>query len=105
MADLLIGRVIHYYTRLGVAVLELNGELKLGETVLILGHTTDLTQPVSSLEIDHRKVPSAGPGMRAALKVNEPVRRGDDVYRVIQPVTALALDEGKRAIQSATRAG
>jgi len=81
--NLLIGRVTHYYPRISVAVLELTGALKAGDTVLIQGKTTDLTQHVESMEIEHHKIQSAGPGMEIALQVPEPVRDGDKVYKVV----------------------
>lgn len=81
--NLLIGRVTHYYPRISVAVLDLTGALKAGDTVLIQGKTTDLTQHVESMEIEHHKIQSAGPGMEIALQVPEPVREGDKVYKVV----------------------
>ncbi len=81
--NLLIGRVTHYYPRISVAVLDLTGALKAGDTVLIEGKTTDLTQHVESMEIEHHKIQSAGPGMEIALQVPEPVREGDKVYKVV----------------------
>lgn len=81
--EMRIGRVTHFYNRIMVAVLDLSDELKVGDTVHILGHTSDFVQPVRSLEIEHSKVPSAGPGQEVALLVSEPVRRGDAVYKVI----------------------
>ena len=77
-----IGRVTHYFGRLGVAVLELSDQLETGETVHILGHTTDFTQRVESMEIEHQKLDVAGPGSDVALKVDQRVRGGDTVYRV-----------------------
>jgi putative protease len=77
-----IGRITHYFNRLGVAVLELTEGLKVGDVVHILGHTTDFTQPVWSLEIEHRKIQAVGPGADVALEVSDRVRRGDRVYRV-----------------------
>ena len=80
--DVRIGRVTHYYPHIGVAVIELEGELEIGSTVSIQGHTTDLVQQVVSLEINHQKKQKVGPGMEAALKVDEPVRKGDVVFNV-----------------------
>jgi len=77
-----IGRVTHYFNRLGVAVLDLGEPLKVGDAIRIEGHTTDFSQPVWSLEIDHRKIETVGPGADVALKVIEPVREGDLVYRL-----------------------
>jgi putative protease len=80
--ETLIGKVTHYYNRIGVAVVDLSAELKIGDTVLILGHTTDFSQEITSLEIEHKKILSAGPGSEVALKVDEEVRRGDLIYRI-----------------------
>jgi translation elongation factor EF-1alpha len=77
-----IGKVTHYFNKIGVAVLELSGELKVGDRILILGHTSECTQLVSSLEVEHQKIQSGGPGEEVALKVAEPVRRGDTVFKL-----------------------
>ena len=81
--NLLVGRVTHYFSRIGVAVLELTGTIKTGDIILIQGRTTDLTQHVESMEIEHHKIQTAEPGMDVALQVPEPVRDGDKVYRVV----------------------
>ena len=60
--NLLVGRVTHYFGHISVAVLELTGELKTGDTVMILGHTTDLTQHVESMEIEHHKIQASRAG-------------------------------------------
>jgi translation elongation factor EF-1alpha len=79
-----IGQVTHYFKRIGVAVLELSGGLMVGDVVRIQGHTTDFAQPVESMEIEHQKIQSAGPGAEVALKVIDRVRRGDLVYKVVE---------------------
>jgi translation elongation factor EF-1alpha len=79
-----IGRVTHYFERISVAVLELSGGLKVGDVVHIQGHTTDFTQPVESMEIEHQKIQSVGPGADVALKVTERVREGDIIYKVAE---------------------
>ena len=76
-----IGKVTHYFSRMRVAVLELSGDLKVGDSIHILGHTTDFEQVVLSMEIDHKSVQAVGPGDEVALKVINKVRRGDTVYR------------------------
>jgi putative protease len=84
-----IGIVTHYYSHLNVAVLQLTDRLKLGETVHIFGHTTDFTQKVTSMEVDHHRVVVVEPGDNVALKVFEPVRVHDTVYRVTKDVLDL----------------
>ncbi|OIO94383.1 MAG: hypothetical protein AUK03_06865 [Anaerolineae bacterium CG2_30_64_16] len=77
-----IGQVTHYFNRLGVAVLELTDGIKVGDNVHFLGYTTDFTQAVWSMEIEHRKLQAVGPGADVALEVVEPVRKGDRVYKI-----------------------
>lgn len=75
-----IGKVTHFYNRICVAVLELKEELKIGDEILIMGRSTEFTQKVQSMEIDHKQVKSAGKGMEIALEVLERVQKGDEVF-------------------------
>lgn len=77
-----IGRVTHYYNHLNVAVLKLTEGVKVGDLVHILGHSTDFMQKVTSLQVDHHNVVGVDPGDNVALKVIEPVREHDIIYRV-----------------------
>jgi putative protease len=77
-----IGKVTHYFGHLEVVALKLTGDLKVGDTIHVKGHTTDFTQPVDSLEVEHQKVPQAGPGDEVAFKVKGKARIGDEVLKV-----------------------
>jgi hypothetical protein len=77
-----IGTVTHYYSHLSVAVLDLTAEIHQDDEIHIKGRITDLQMKVSSLEIEHNKVESAGPGAEVALKVDDYVREGDIVYQL-----------------------
>ena len=79
-----VGKVTHYFGKIGVAVLELSADLQVGDSIHILGHTTDFEQVVHSLQIEHKNVESVGRGDDVALKVAGVVRQGDTVYRVIE---------------------
>ena len=79
----LIGRVIHYFDRIGVAVISLDAPLKVGDTIRIVGgESTDFTQEVGSMEIEHEKIKKAKKGQEVGLKVKEKVREGYKVYKV-----------------------
>jgi len=82
MGEELVGRVTHYYGRIGVAAVRLTAPLKVGERIWIVGRTTDLEQAVTSLELDHRPIGEGLPGQEVGLLVAERVREGDRVYRV-----------------------
>jgi putative protease len=79
-----IGRVTHYYNHISVAVLKLNESLKLGDLIHIQGRSTDFTQRVGSMEVDHHAVVWVRPGDDVAIKVIEPVHEHDIVYRVVE---------------------
>ncbi len=78
-----VGTVIDYFGKIGVAAIRLtDGPLAVGDTIRIHGHTTDLVQPVESLQVEHRPVSRAEPGTEVAVKVRERVRKHDQVLRV-----------------------
>ena len=77
-----IGQVTHYFNHISVAVLDLSGELKVGDTIHFVGHNTDFPQTIDSMEIEHQKVESAGPKKEVALKTAQPVHKGTEVFKV-----------------------
>jgi len=79
-----IGHVTHYFNKINVAVLTIKDELKVGDTIYILGHTTDFAQKVTTMQIEHKNVDTVKPGDDFAIKVIEPVRAHDVVYKVIE---------------------
>jgi putative protease len=76
-----IGRVTHYFSHLSVAAVSLTEPLAVGDRIHIHGHTSDLVQDVSSMEVDHQSVERAGPGDDVALKVDDHVRDHDLIFR------------------------
>ena len=81
-----IGHVTHFFNKINVAVLSISAELKIGDTIHVLGHTTDFIQKVTSLQIEHKNVDSVKPGDDFAIKVIEPAREHDIVYKVVEEV-------------------
>lgn len=77
-----IGKVSHYFAKISVGVIELSGELKVGDKIRIKGATTDLEQVVESMQIEGENVEAAGAGDSVGLKVKERVREGDSVYKL-----------------------
>lgn len=78
-----IGKITHYFAKINVGVIELDkGELHVGDTIHIKGHTTDFYQKVQSMQIEHQATPSIKKGESAGLKVESPVREHDLVLLV-----------------------
>ncbi len=77
-----VGEITHYYTNIGVGVLELSDTLKIGDKIHIQGATTDFTQEVKSIQVDNQPVENASAGDAIGLKVENRVREGDLVYKV-----------------------
>jgi translation elongation factor EF-1alpha len=75
-----IGQVTDYFSKVGVAAIDLSDRLTVGQRVHIRGHTTDLTATVDSMQIEHEQVAEAGPGASIGIKVSDKVRPGDMVY-------------------------
>lgn len=80
-----IGRITHYFSKINVGVLEVtNGEVSVGATIHIKGHTTDFYQKIQSMQVEHASVETAREGMQVGLKVESPVREGDSVFQVTE---------------------
>ena len=78
-----VGVVTHYFGNIGVAAIQLtDGSLRVGDTIHIKGHTSDFAQAVDSIQIEHEKVDSAGPGQDIGMKVLEHARTHDEVFKV-----------------------
>ena len=77
-----IGKVTHHFSNIGVGVIELSGSLSVGDKIRIKGATSDFEQKVDSMQIEHEKVDKAKAGQSIGLKVKEPVREHDKVYKV-----------------------
>ncbi len=76
-----VGDVSHYYTNIGVAVVDLVSTLRVGDKIKVKGATTEFTQLVKSMQIMHESVEEAGAGDPIGLKVNDRVRKGDEVFK------------------------
>ena len=77
-----VGVVTHYYGHLSVAAVKLEVALAVGQTIRILGHTSDFRQRVDSIQIEHEAVTEALGGDEIGLKVTQHAREHDVVYRV-----------------------
>jgi translation initiation factor IF-2 len=78
-----LGKITHYFQKVGVAVILLEGDLSTGDEIHILGKHTDFHQKVTSMQIEHQNLTRATKGQDIGMKVDQPVHEGDEVYRVV----------------------
>lgn len=80
IGEAFVGRIVHYYPRIKVGVLELtNGEINLGDVIHIQGKQTNFVQTVNSIQIDHHNVNHADKGRRIGIEFKDRVRNHDQV--------------------------
>ena len=76
-----IGKISHYFSKINVAIVELEETLKIGEKILIEGPETAFEQEVESIQIEREPVQEAGEGQSIGLKTIKPVKEGFLVYK------------------------
>ena len=80
-----IGFISKYFGKINVGAIDLtSGGLNTGDVIHIQGHTTDLEETITSMQIEHASVAEAKAGDSIGLKVSEKVRRGDKVFKVLE---------------------
>ena len=85
MEEKKVGEIIKFFGKIGVAAIRLSeGSLKVGDKIHIVGHTTDITQTVDSMQIENQDVQEAGPGADIGIKLKDRAREHDVVYKVVE---------------------
>lgn len=84
MEEKLIGKISHYFNKIGVGIIELSDDLIVGDKIHFKGHATDFEQVISSMQMDHQDVPEAKPGEGVGIKTDQPVREHDEVYKILE---------------------
>ena len=79
-----VGEVTHYFTKIGVAVVDLSSRVKIGDNIAIKGSTTNFEMRITSMQIDGVNLEVAHEGDDIGLKVSERVRANDFVYRITE---------------------
>jgi len=84
MEEKKVGEVIKFFGKIGVAAIRLSeGSLKVGDQIHLVGHTTNFSQTVDSMQVENKSVQEAGPGADIGIRVKEKVREHDVVYKVV----------------------
>ncbi len=82
MEKTLIGKIIHFFPNVSVAVVKLDAALKAGDKIEIGGKTEPFEQTVASMQMEHKAVSTGKKGQEVALKTDKECRDGDMVYKV-----------------------
>ena len=85
MKEIEIGKVADFFQKIGVVAIEVtSGEVSVGDTIHFSGHTTDFSQTIESMQIEHDSVQTAKPGDNVGIKVTERIRVHDKVFKVVE---------------------
>ncbi len=76
-----VGQITHFFSKIGVAVLELTAPLSVGDRILVKGPSTDFEQVVESMQIEHQSIQRAEGGKSVGLKLAQPAHERDVVYK------------------------
>ncbi len=80
-----VGVVVHYFDKIGVAVLDLQNSLEVGEWIgFVVNGELLFEQEVTSMQIDHQDIDVAYPGDNIGLKIDAAVDVGTEVYKAVQ---------------------
>jgi translation elongation factor EF-1alpha len=80
--EIRIGEVDDFFAKVGVAAFKVESDFSVGDTIHVKGHTTDVTQMVDSIQVDHKPVQSAKKGESVGIKAKDRIRKGDIVYKI-----------------------
>ena len=77
-----LGKVVHWYNKIGVAVVKLLGPLKVGDRIKVKKGETEFEDSVVSMQLDHAPVSAAKKGQEIAIKLSQPAKDGAIVSQV-----------------------
>jgi putative protease len=80
MADKKIGIITHFFDKISVGIIKLDGKLKVGDKIRIEGGKTSFEQEVAEIQLEHASIPEGKKGQEVGIKVNEKVREGNKVF-------------------------
>jgi translation initiation factor IF-2 len=83
MTEIKIGKVTHFFPKISVAVVELNGTLRKGDKIALIAKTGErFEQVVESMQIEKKQVTEAGSGQSIGLKVSKEPKMNSDVVKI-----------------------
>jgi len=78
-----VGNIGKYYDKLGIGIVELDGNIAVGDKIKFVLDANELfEQSVDSIQIGHQKTSAAKRGDVIALKINEEVKTGTEIFKI-----------------------
>lgn len=77
-----IGKIVHYYDKIKVGIIELTSTLNVGDTIRIGSEEDGFTQTVNSMQVEHEQVETAKAKKSVGVEVDQEVKKGSVVYLV-----------------------
>ena len=77
----LLGKITHYFSKIGVAIVKVENTIKVGDRILIEGGGKSFEQTVDSMQVDKDSIQVAKKGQEVGLKLIEPVKQN---YKILQ---------------------
>ncbi len=77
-----IGKIIHYYDKIGVAIVRLSGVLKVGDKIKVEGNKSEFEQTVDSIQMDHKEISVGEAGQEVGIKVSQKTNEGALVVKL-----------------------
>ena len=84
MEKVKVGEVFHFFAKPSVAAIRVtDATVRVGDTLLFQGPSTNFDQKVESMQIEKASVAEAGPGQSVGVHVCDRVRPGDLVFKIV----------------------
>jgi len=80
MADKKVGQIVHFYDKISVGIVKLSSPVTQGNTLKFKGNSTDFEQTLTDMQLDHKDIEKAKKGQEVGIKVDAPVKEGDEVF-------------------------
>ena len=82
MAEEPVGKITHYFAKIGVGVIKLSAPLAVGERIRVQAHEGPFEQTVQSLQIERQNIPKGEAGQAVGLKLDKPAHEGNPVFKI-----------------------
>lgn len=79
-----VGKVVHYFNKAGVAIIELSAPLAVGDVIKFRKGDEEFEIAVDSMEVEHEKVEKGEKGDSVGVKVPQKAKEGAEVVKEVE---------------------